>query len=125
MTKLLLAALLSAALAPAESVADPARLVLIPARMQQFVTEKSASEYVTPGVHKGCLVALYTVCLLDVTSVNPSGKDAIFQIASMTKPITAVGIAPWEHAPRGVANDRSWRCRTRACHARGPNELYR
>ena len=83
-----------AALLPAIRAADfdEARLDLIRARMQQFVDDRQIAGAVTVvGTSKG-IVRLDAVGNLRLDPDVPMPKDAIFRIASMTKPITAVGI---------------------------------
>jgi CubicO group peptidase (beta-lactamase class C family) len=70
---------------------DPAKLALIAPRMQRFVDEHQIAGAVTVvGNAKG------TLSLEAVGQLRLDGpampKDALFRIASMTKPITAVGI---------------------------------
>jgi CubicO group peptidase (beta-lactamase class C family) len=70
---------------------DPAKLALIGPRMQRFVDEHQIAGAVTVvGNAKG------TLSLGAVGQLRLDGpampKDALFRIASMTKPITAVGI---------------------------------
>jgi CubicO group peptidase (beta-lactamase class C family) len=70
---------------------DPAKLALIAPRMQRFVDEHQIAGAVTVvGNAKG------TLSLEAVGSLRLDGpampKDALFRIASMTKPITAVGV---------------------------------
>ncbi len=71
---------------------DLARIDRIPARMQSFVDRGRAPGVVTLVAHKGAVVNLMAVGFQDLEAKTPMKIDAIFQIASMTKPITAVGI---------------------------------
>jgi CubicO group peptidase (beta-lactamase class C family) len=70
---------------------DPAKLALIPPRMQRFVDEHQIAGAVTVvGNAKGTLsIEAVGQLRLDGPAMP---KDALFRIASMTKPITAVGI---------------------------------
>src|SRR5690349_14842457 len=84
-------ALLAALPAAAADQPDPAKLALIGPRMQRFVDEHQIAGAVTVvGNAKG------TLSLEAVGELRLGGpampKDALFRIASMTKPITAVGI---------------------------------
>ncbi len=86
-----LLALLAALPAAAADQPDPAKLALIGPRMQRFVDEHQIAGAVTVvGNAKG------TLSLDAVGQLRLDGpampKDALFRIASMTKPITAVGI---------------------------------
>jgi CubicO group peptidase (beta-lactamase class C family) len=71
---------------------DGARIERIPARMQKFVDVGRAAGIVTLVAHRGSIVNLTAVGFRDLESKTPIEADTIFQIASMTKPITAVGI---------------------------------
>jgi CubicO group peptidase (beta-lactamase class C family) len=71
---------------------DTARLARIPARMQKFVDLGRTAGIVTLVVHKGSIVNLSAVGYRDLETKTPMNPDTIFQIASMTKPMTAVGI---------------------------------
>jgi CubicO group peptidase (beta-lactamase class C family) len=71
---------------------DLARIERIPARMQSFVDRGRAAGIVTLVAHKGSIVGLSAVGFRDLETSTPIKTDTIFQIASMTKPITAVGI---------------------------------
>jgi CubicO group peptidase (beta-lactamase class C family) len=79
---------------PALSAADfdEAKLDFIRPRMQRFVDDHQIAGAVTVvGTSKG-IVRLEAVGNLRLDSAQPMPKDALFRIASMTKPITAVGI---------------------------------
>lgn len=71
---------------------DNARLARIPARMAAFVTRGRAAGIVTLVAHRGRVVNLSAVGVQDLESQTPMRTDTIFQVASMTKPVTAVGI---------------------------------
>ena len=85
---LLLAAVFRLAAAPL----DEARLAAIPQRMQQFADRKSAAGYVMLVAHEGEIVLHEAVGLRDVETSSKMTTDAIFKIASMTKPITATAV---------------------------------
>jgi CubicO group peptidase (beta-lactamase class C family) len=71
---------------------DVARIARIPARMQEFVDRGRAAGIVTLVAHRGSIVNLSAVGFQDMETRTPIKSDTLFQIASMTKPITAVGI---------------------------------
>jgi CubicO group peptidase (beta-lactamase class C family) len=71
---------------------DPARLARIPARMQQFVDSGTAAGIVTLLARHGETVHLGAAGFQDREARIPMRTDSIFQIASMTKPVTAIGI---------------------------------
>src|SRR5262245_61721151 len=69
-----------------------AKLSAIKPRMQQFVDEGTVAGVVTVvGSSKG-IVHHEAVGYQNLESKQPLAKDALFRIASMTKPITAIGI---------------------------------
>ncbi|MGH9836172.1 MAG: serine hydrolase domain-containing protein, partial [Blastocatellia bacterium] len=71
---------------------DAARLALISERMKSFVDRGRAAGIVTLVAHRGEIVSQNAAGLQDLATKTPMRADTIFQIASMTKPITAVGI---------------------------------
>jgi CubicO group peptidase (beta-lactamase class C family) len=71
---------------------DVALIERIPTRMQKFVDLGRAAGIVTLVAHKGSIVNLSAVGFQDLETRTPIKSDTLFQIASMTKPITAVGI---------------------------------
>jgi CubicO group peptidase (beta-lactamase class C family) len=77
---------------PKKEGIDLARIEKIPARMQSFVDRGRTAGVVTLVAHKGTVVNLSAVGVQDMEKKAPMKTDAIFQVASMTKPITAVGI---------------------------------
>lgn len=71
---------------------DPAKLQEIPKRMKKFVDDGDLAGVVTVvGSSKG-VAGEEAVGLLRLEGSEPMPKDALFRIASMTKPITAIGI---------------------------------
>ena len=84
--------LLSGALALSAASMDPARLAAIPKRMQAFADQKSAAGYVMLVAHEGKIVLHEAVGLREVETGSKMETDAIFKIASMTKPITATAV---------------------------------
>src|SRR5690349_12750452 len=75
---------------PAEP--DKSKLAAIRPRMERFVEDGTIAGAVTVvGTSKG-IASLDAVGRLTIDPPQPMPKDAIFRIASMTKPITAVGV---------------------------------
>lgn len=87
---LCVAAVLTAPLAAAEP--DRAVLAKIPAKMQEFVAAGQISGAVTVVGRAGGVLSYEAVGLRDVDRREPMTKDTLFRIASMTKPVTAIGI---------------------------------
>lgn len=71
---------------------DPQRLARIPERMQEFVDAKTAAGFVTLVAHRGEILQTSATGLQVIESNTKMRTDSIFQIASMTKPITAAAI---------------------------------
>jgi CubicO group peptidase (beta-lactamase class C family) len=71
---------------------NPERLARIPARMQAFVDRGTAAGFVTLVARHGQLASLEAVGYQDRESRTPMRADTIFQIMSMSKPVTGVGI---------------------------------
>jgi CubicO group peptidase (beta-lactamase class C family) len=77
---------------PRKAGMDSALLARIPARMKSFVDRGTVAGAVTLVARHGALASLDAVGYQDLESKKPMRTDTIFQIMSMTKPITAVGI---------------------------------
>ena len=77
---------------PSKSGLDPERLARIPARMNEFVGKGEAAGIVTLVQRHGVLASLDAVGFQDLDAKKQMRKDSIFQIASMTKPVTGVAI---------------------------------
>lgn len=94
----LLALLASALLAPAQSTnpaaagMDPARLDAIKARMRELAQQGRVSGIVTLLQRNGALALLDATGFQDVEAKTPMRPDSIFQIMSMTKPVTGVAV---------------------------------
>lgn len=88
----LLALSLAAVPAAEPAVAHPEKLKAVPEAMKQFVDNGHLSGAVTVVGRKDGVVALDAVGLRDIESKSPMAKDTLFRIASMTKPVTAIGI---------------------------------
>src|SRR5689334_19793722 len=71
---------------------DPARLSAIPLRMKELVDQGLASGCVTLVARHGVIAELDAAGMSDIEAKKPMRTDSIFQIMSMTKPITAVGV---------------------------------
>ncbi len=71
---------------------DKSKLALIGSRMQRFVDEQQIAGAVTAVGNAQSIVSLEAVGSLRLDSKEAMPKDALFRIASMTKPITATGI---------------------------------
>lgn len=69
---------------------DP--ITLIPQRMQHFIADKTVAGTVTLVARGGKVIEFDALGMADIESSRPMKKDTIFQIMSMTKPITAIGI---------------------------------
>src|SRR5262245_36533514 len=76
----------------AKSRIDAARVARVAERMKSFVDQGRAAGVVTLIAHRGEIVGQNAVGFQDLEKKTPMGADTIFQIASMTKPITAAGI---------------------------------
>ncbi len=77
---------------PAGAGMDAARLARIPARMQRYVDDEKAAGFVTLIARHGHVATLSAVGFQDREKRVPMRTDSMFQIMSMTKPITCTGI---------------------------------
>jgi CubicO group peptidase (beta-lactamase class C family) len=82
----------AAAKSPRPRGIDATRIERIPERMKSFVDQGRAAGIVTLVAHRGEVVGQSAGGFQDLESKTPMRADTIFQVASMTKPITAVGI---------------------------------
>jgi CubicO group peptidase (beta-lactamase class C family) len=71
---------------------DQSKLSEIRGRMQAFMEQGELAGCVTVVGRKDAILSLEAVGNLTVENGEPMPKDALFRIASMTKPITAIGI---------------------------------
>src|SRR5580704_12088750 len=71
---------------------DANKLGAVRARMQSFVDQGEIAGAVTVVGTRGGLAGVEAVGFMNVEKNQPMRKDAMFRIASMTKPITATGI---------------------------------
>ncbi len=71
---------------------NPDILSRIPARMKQFVEDRTVAGTVSLIARHGQIVQTDAEGMADIEATRPMRTDTIFQIMSMTKPVTAVGI---------------------------------
>jgi CubicO group peptidase (beta-lactamase class C family) len=71
---------------------NSAILSQIPQRMQHFIDEQTVAGAVTLVAHGNDVVEFQASGMADIEAGRSMQKDTIFQIMSMTKPLTAVGI---------------------------------
>jgi len=64
----------------------------IPQRMKSFVDKQTVAGAVTLVAHGADVVEFDATGMADIEAGHPMRKDTIFQIMSMTKPVTAIGI---------------------------------
>jgi CubicO group peptidase (beta-lactamase class C family) len=64
----------------------------IPARMKSFVERQTVAGAVTLVAHGNDIVEFDATGMADIEAQRPMRKNSIFQIMSMTKPVTAIGI---------------------------------
>jgi CubicO group peptidase (beta-lactamase class C family) len=71
---------------------DQEVLSQIPQRMKSFVDKQTVAGAVTLVSHGAGVVEFDATGMADIEAGRPMRKDTIFQIMSMTKPVTAIGI---------------------------------
>ena len=71
---------------------DKTLLDQIPVRMKRFVDDQTIAGVVTLVARHGKIAELSAEGMADIEAHRPMQKDTVFQIMSMTKPVTAVGI---------------------------------
>lgn len=76
----------------ANSGLDPGRLARIPVRMQEFVDAGRVAGVVTLVERHSEVASLEAVGYQDLETKKPMKTDTIFQIMSMTKPVTVTGV---------------------------------
>ncbi|MBV9939184.1 MAG: beta-lactamase family protein, partial [Acidobacteriaceae bacterium] len=64
----------------------------IPQRIKHFIDEGTVAGAVTLVAHDHDAVDFDALGMADIEAGRPMKKDTIFQIMSMTKPVTAIGI---------------------------------
>ncbi len=82
----------SSAADPAKAGMDPAKLARIAPRMKAFVEKGTIAGAVTLVSRHGVIADLEAVGYQDLEGRKPMRTDTIFQIMSMTKPVTAVAL---------------------------------
>lgn len=95
MIRALLALLATTALtlfAREPATASNPRFTGIPQAMEKFVSEGSLSGAVTLVAREGKVLSFEAVGKADIASNRPMERESVFWIASMTKPVTALGI---------------------------------
>jgi CubicO group peptidase (beta-lactamase class C family) len=78
------------------TAAAPQEASPIRSAFQDYVDRRQTAGTVTLVAHRGKVVSLEAVGWQDLESKTPMKADTIFQIASMTKPVTGMGIAMLE-----------------------------
>jgi CubicO group peptidase (beta-lactamase class C family) len=73
-------------------VVDTDRIARLQRRMQSFVDRGRAAGIVTLVAHRGSIIDLSAFGFQDLETRIQMKTDTIFRVASMTKPVTAVGI---------------------------------
>ena len=71
---------------------DQVILQQIPLRMKSFIDQQTVAGAVTLVAHGSDIVEFDATGMADMEAGRPMQKDTIFQIMSMTKPVTAIGI---------------------------------
>ncbi|HVR85379.1 MAG TPA: serine hydrolase domain-containing protein [Planctomycetota bacterium] len=77
---------------PLAAGVDAARIAALRTEFQGYVDRHQTSGTVTLVARKGKLLSLEAVGWQDMEARIPMKPDSIFQIASMTKPVTAMGV---------------------------------
>lgn len=77
---------------PKASGPDEARLTQLKARMKTFVEQGRTAGIVTLLGYRGQIIHAHAVGHQDLETKTPMRLDTLFQIASMTKPVTAVAV---------------------------------
>lgn len=90
----------------AQTGMDPERLALIPTRLQEFVEEGKIGGAVMVLVRHDGIVLLEAVGYQDLETKTPMRTDAIFRMASVAKPMTALGIMVLQEEGRLSVWDR-------------------
>ena len=92
-------------LSTAKSGMDQERLARIAERMKSFVDQGTIAGAVTLVARRGAVVSLKAVGYQDLESKKPMRADTIFDIRSVTKPVTAIGIMILMEEGRLALND--------------------
>jgi CubicO group peptidase (beta-lactamase class C family) len=83
---------IAAAAQPAKSALDEARLAQLKTRMKSFVEQGRTAGIVSLLAYRGQVIYADAVGHQNLETKTPMKLDTLFQIASMTKPITAVAV---------------------------------
>jgi len=70
----------------------PAAVAQIPERMEHFIADKTVAGTVTLVAQGPKVMEFHALGMADIEAGRQMQKDTIFQIMSMTKPVTAIGI---------------------------------
>jgi CubicO group peptidase (beta-lactamase class C family) len=84
---------------------DSERLARIPVQIKSFVNQGTIAGAVTLIARRGEVVSLAAVGFQDLESKKPMRADTIFDIRSVTKPVTAIGIMILMEEGRLALND--------------------
>ncbi len=84
---------------------DSERLARIPSRMHSFVEQRAIAGAVTLVARHGQVVSLEAAGYQDLENRKPMRTDTIFNIRSLTKPVTAIGIMILMEEGRLALND--------------------
>jgi CubicO group peptidase (beta-lactamase class C family) len=71
---------------------NTAVLSQIPQRIQHFIDNQTVAGAVTLVAHGNDVIEFHSLGMADIEANRPMEKNTIFQIMSMTKPVTAIGI---------------------------------
>ena len=71
---------------------DFPRLAKLREQLESFVNQGTIAGAVTLIAHRGEVVSLEAIGYQDLESKKPMRADSIFDIRSVTKPVTAIGI---------------------------------
>ena len=77
---------------PHATGANSTILTQIPQRIKHFIDEQTVAGAVTLVAHGNDVIEFQALGMADVEADRPMQKNTIFQIMSMTKPVTAIGI---------------------------------
>jgi len=84
---------------------DDAKLATLRSEFQGYVDRHQTAGTVTLVARKGKVLSLEAVGWQDIEAKTPMKPDTIFQIASMTKPVTAMGILMLEEEGKLAVED--------------------
>jgi CubicO group peptidase (beta-lactamase class C family) len=94
---------------PGKAGLDPNRLSQIPVRMKHYIDEGAAAGVVTLVARHGVVAEFDATGYQNLETKKPMAKDSIFQIMSMTKPLTGIGIMMlMEEGKLGINDPVEW-----------------